>query len=46
MGYEIRIQKWDSDLERVGHAGAVDFCEDTLLKVKFCAKVENTFESA
>jgi hypothetical protein len=26
VGYEIRIQKWDSDLERVGHAGAVDFC--------------------
>ena len=26
VGYEIRIQKWDPNLERVGHAGAVDFC--------------------
>jgi hypothetical protein len=46
VGYEVRIQKWDTNLEGVGHAGAVDFCEDTLLKVKLRAKIEDAFEAA
>ena len=43
VGDEIRIEKGNTNFEGVSHAGAVDFHQDALLKVQFCAKVKNTF---
>ncbi len=46
VGDEIGVEKGNANFEGVSHAGAVDFHQDALLKVQFCAKVKNTFEAA
>ena len=46
MGDEIGIEEGNADFEGVSHAGAVHLGEDAFLKVKFGAKVENSFQPA
>ncbi len=43
---EIGVEEGHADFEGVGHAGTIDFGQDTLLQVKFRAKVEDSFEAA
>ena len=46
MRDEIGVEKGNTDLERVGHTGAIDFHQDALLQVKLGAEVKNPLEPA
>ena len=45
VGDQIDVEERDADFQGVGHGGAVDFHEDTFLKVKFGAEVEQSFQA-
>ena len=41
---EIGVEKGNSHLEGVGHAGSIYFHEDALLQIEFGAKIKDAFE--
>ena len=46
VGNEIRIEEGNTDFEGVRHAGAIDLHQDAFLKIKFCAKIEDSFQTS
>ena len=45
MSDEIGIKEGNADFEGVGHAGTIHLHQDALLKIKFRAQVEDTFQT-
>ena len=46
VGYKVGIEEGNTDFEGVRHASPIDLHQDALLKVQFCAEIEDSFQTS